>query len=160
MSKKKDKKKKEDKKEESQPIYLLFFLLLFGYCLYYVGLATYENFQLFDKGVKAKARVVDIAEVRKQRTVDYYPVVQFNGLKIQGSRTCFYSTYRRGQEVEVLYLESSPHTFIINDTSYRWGYLWNNFRPWVILLGFISLLFLWGPGQQDSKYAKAIKRTR
>ena len=148
------------KKKEGKPFYYLIFVLIFFYCAHYIGSSTYENYQLFTKGVKAKGKVVDIVEVIQRRTRDYYPVVQFNGLKAQGSRSCFQSTYHKGQAVEVLFLESSPQTFIINDLSYRWGYLWNNFRAWFVYLAVIGTSFLWGSGTTDPKYAQAIKRTR
>ena len=149
-----------NRKQEGTPFYYFIFVLIFLYCAYYVGLATYENFQLFQKGVKTPGRIVDIVEVRQQRTRDYYPVVQFNGVKFQASRSCFQSTYSKGQKVEVLYLKSKPQTFIINDRSYRWGYLWNNFRAWFVYLAMFGTWFLWGSGQQDPKYSQAIKRTR
>ena len=157
MSNKKD----DSPQKKDSPFFYLIIAMVFCYCAFYVGQATYENIVLQKNGVEGTVKVLELLEVSRYRTRDYYPIVSMQGQKLTGSRSCFHNSYKRGQTVNIIYLKEDPHTFIINDFGYRWGYLWNNLKAWFVYFSVLyGLLYIFSPARTNSKYAKAIARTR
>ena len=155
------KSKKQDGKNDF--VYFIFFCL-FLYSSGNIIYSLYVNNQLSKIGVKTTGVVEDINVVSARYSSYYYPVVKFEGKAREARRSCSRTAYKRGQTIPIVYAKNNPSMFIIDNGSYRYGFLFNSFAiPFYagILYGLYLIASAFNPSSgEPSKYDKAINRTR
>lgn len=97
------------------------YLLIGGFIIILIAINRYSKFSQYKKeGVKTKAKIIDLEEVWtiRQRVAMWHPLVRFTlhngdwftGRYVDGQNP---AAFKKGQDVEVLYLEDEPDQFII-----------------------------------------------